>query len=270
MIAFSNAKINIGLQVKYKRQDGFHELETLFYPIPLSDVIEIIPHHEFSFEQSGPFAIDCPLEENLVYKAWKIIYNQFKIQPSKIILHKNIPSGAGLGGGSSNAAFALSMLNLINQLNISKGNLQQYAAKLGSDCAFFINNKPSIATGRGEIIQELGFSLRDKYLLLIVPDIHVSTAEAYGGISPTIPNNKLSDILQDPPSWKRLLENDFEKHIFKLHPTLGTIKNQLYELGAYYAAMSGSGSSMFGLFDSEPQEINLQGAKLIKTYKLEP
>jgi 4-diphosphocytidyl-2-C-methyl-D-erythritol kinase len=269
MIAFSNAKINIGLQVKYKREDGFHELETLFYPIPLSDVIEIVPSQNFSIDQSGPYAVNCPIEENLVYKAYEIIARQYAIKPSRIILHKNIPSGAGLGGGSSNAAFTLSMLNQINELNITEEELQKLAAKIGSDCAFFISNQPSLATGRGEILQKTSFTLKNKYLYLIIPDIHVSTAEAYGGILPVEPKNQLSDILKNPASWKELLQNDFEKHIFKLHPALNTIKEKLYELGAFYAAMSGSGSSMFGLFENEPEKLNLKGLRLEKIYKLE-
>jgi 4-diphosphocytidyl-2-C-methyl-D-erythritol kinase len=269
MIAFSNAKINLGLQVKRKLDDGFHELETLFYPIPLTDVIEILQNEEFSLEQSGPFAVDCPLEENLVYKAYSLLAKEYPIKPVRIILHKNIPSGAGLGGGSSNAAYTLKLLNEINKLNLSQNKLEEYAAKLGSDCTFFVKNKPALATGKGQILNEYSLSLKGKYLVLIMPDIHISTAEAYGGITPKIPENKLDKILIDPKTWKTNLKNDFEEHIFSKYTQLKDIKEELYNSGAFYAAMSGSGSSMFGLFEEEPSIEVLNSIRLQKTFLLD-
>ncbi|PLX23624.1 MAG: 4-(cytidine 5'-diphospho)-2-C-methyl-D-erythritol kinase [Salinivirgaceae bacterium] len=269
MIAFSNAKINIGLQVKRKRPDGFHELETLFYPIPLTDVIEILPHNKFLLEQNGPFAVDCPIKDNLVYKAYDIVAQDYAINPVRIILHKNIPSGAGLGGGSSNAAYTLKLLNEIHDLKLDSHKLEEYAAKLGSDCAFFIKNKPAIATGRGEILKPYNFSLKGKYLVLVIPEIHISTAEAYGGISPKMPDKQLDRILTDQNTWKANLKNDFENHIFTKHKQLQSIKDELYKSGAYYAAMSGSGSSMFGLFNNEPEAIELSNIRLQKTFQLE-
>lgn len=267
MIAFSNAKLNLGLQVKFKRDDGFHELETLFYPIPLNDILEILPAREISIDQSGPFAIDCKIEENLIYKAWKLLNEKYQIDPVQIILHKNIPSGAGLGGGSSNAAFTLKLLNELYSLSLNNTELKTYASILGSDCAFFIDNKPALATGRGEKLQIIDFSLMDKYIVLIVPDIHVSTAEAYGGIKPQIPKSSLSDIIQNPTSWRNDLKNDFETHIFTAHPQLKSIKEALYENGAFYAAMSGSGSSMFGIFNTEPQSLKVENLRLQKVFK---
>jgi 4-diphosphocytidyl-2-C-methyl-D-erythritol kinase len=268
MITFSNAKINLGLQVKFRRDDGFHELETLFYPVPLNDILEILPANELSISQSGPFAIDCKIEENLVYKAWKLLNEKYQIEPVQIVLHKNIPSGAGLGGGSSNAAFTLKLLNKMYNLSLNIRKLKTYAAKLGSDCAFFIDNKPAMGSGRGEKLHIIDFSLKDKYIALIVPDIHVSTAEAYGGIKPQMPEKNLSNILQNPTLWKNDLKNDFEPHIFVAHPQLKSIKEALYENGAIYAAMSGSGSSMFGIFDTEPRNLQAENIRLQKVFKL--
>jgi len=249
MISFPHCKINLGLNVVSKRSDGFHNLETCFYPVPLTDILEIIPANEFSFSQSG-IQIPPDSDENLCVKAYRILKKDFEIGAIKIHLHKAIPAGAGLGGGSSDAAFALRLLNAIFDLKIPNLQLRDYASQLGRDCSFFIEDVPMMGTGRGELLTPLALSLKGWHVALIKPDIHVSTREAYSGVSAQAPATAIEGILKRPVGeWRAWLKNDFEESIFKKFPEVGAIKDELYSLGAVYASMSGSGSCVFGLFE---------------------
>ncbi len=257
MICFPNAKINIGLYVTEKRPDGYHNLETLFYPTKLYDVIEIVENKSsqepYIWSSSG-IAIDGNAEDNLCIKALNLLKQDFNIPPIKIHLHKVIPFGAGLGGGSADAAFTLTTLNEMFQLNISKDKLIEYAAKIGADCTFFIINKPCIATGIGDILKPAEIDLKGKHLLLVKPEIHISTPEAYSGVSPKIPVESLESTLQEPlEKWHDSVVNDFEASVFPNHPTIKEIKDQMYSTGAIYASMTGSGAAVFGIFENKPE-----------------
>jgi 4-diphosphocytidyl-2-C-methyl-D-erythritol kinase len=253
MIAFPPCKINLGLNILSKRQDGFHNIETCFYPIPWTDILEVIPATETELTFSGT-AIPGIAKENLCLKAYELVKNDFDIEPVKIHLHKIIPIGAGLGGGSSDAAFTLRLLSHVFDLNLSPGLLRKYASQLGSDCSFFMQDKPQLGFGKGEILHDLDITLKGFWLILVKPPIHISTQQAYSGVMPKLPQIKLAEILQLPVAqWKGLLKNDFEESIFKLYPEVATIKNQLYAKGAVYASMSGSGSSVLGLFEKPVQ-----------------
>ncbi len=249
MVVFSNCKINLGLHITNKRIDGYHDLETCFYPIAFYDVIEIINAQSFDFTSTG-IPIYSTIENNLCVKAYKLLQKDFStILPIKLHLQKNIPTGAGIGGGSANASFVLKALNQKYNLQLTEVQLQQYAAQLGSDCPFFINNKPCIATGRGEILTPYNIDLSNYQILLIFPDVHVSTKDAFANIVPQKPKNDIATILQQPiEQWKNELYNDFEVPIFAKYPTLQIIKQKLYESGAIYASMSGSGSTLYGIF----------------------
>lgn len=250
MVAFPHCKINLGLHVIKKRDDGYHDIETCFYPIAWTDILEVIKADEFSFSSSGT-AVPGKEEDNLCIKAYKLLQNQFNLAPVKIHLHKALPMGAGLGGGSSDAAFTLRLLNSVFDLKLSTTQLQEFASKLGSDCAFFVDDKPMIGSGRGELLTKTEVSLKGYYLVLVKPDIHVSTAEAYAGVKPAPPPMALAEVLTRPiEEWKNFLFNDFEKSVFSKYPAVAEIKNQLYAQGALYASMSGSGSSVFGIFKS--------------------
>jgi len=251
MVAFPPCKINLGLHIVNKRADGYHNLETCFYPVPWTDILEIIPADTVEFISSGNTIPGNPTD-NLCLRAYQLLNNDFKLPPVKIHLHKIIPTGAGLGGGSSDAAYTLRLLNSIFNLQLSTEALLQYAAALGSDCAFFLHNQPMMGTGRGEILSSTNLNLAGKFLVIIKPDIHISTAEAYAGVTPQLPAVRLEEILQQPlHTWRELLVNDFEKSIFLKHSILAGIKNEFYQHGAIYACMSGSGSSMIGLFEKE-------------------
>jgi len=248
MVVFPHCKINLGLHVISKREDGYHNIETCFYPVPWTDILEIIPAKEFSFTSSGS---DIPgkEEDNLCIRAYRLLLTQFNLTPVKIHLHKVLPTGAGLGGGSSDAAFTLRLLNSIFNLNLSPSQLSEFAAQLGSDCAFFIEDKPMLGSARGEQLVAVPSILKELYMVIIKPDIHVSTAEAYAGVKPHVPNQTLTEILTQPVvQWKDLLFNDFEKSVFVKYPAIESIKKELYDHGALYASMSGSGSSVFGIF----------------------
>lgn len=256
MITFPNAKINLGLHILGKRSDGFHEIESCLYPIPLTDALEIIPSPALTFSSSGN-AIPGAEADNLILRAYQLLANDFpEVSPVAVHLHKHIPIGAGLGGGSSDAAFALQTLNRMFDLALSDQKLAEYAGKLGSDCPFFIRNNPQLARGRGEMLEEVAVSLAGNWLFLVHPGIHVSTAEAYAGVRPGPATKKLADVLANPASWKQELVNDFEKSIFANHPEIARIKERLYLAGAWYAAMSGSGSAVVGLFAGEPKNLN--------------
>ena len=251
MICFPNAKINLGLQVVSKKPDGYHNIETIFYPIPFCDALEIVlsESNETTFTQTG-IAIDGNPDDNLVMKTFRLLEKDFDLPKTAIYLRKQIPFGAGLGGGSADAAFMLKLLNDFASLGLSVEELEKYAGRLGADCPFFIRNSPVFAEGIGNIFTPLDFSLRDYYLVLIKPDIHISTKEAYNGINPKQPTFRLTEIIRLPVrEWKNYMVNDFEEGVFARYPIIGEIKQSLYDSGAIYSGMSGSGSSVFGIFE---------------------
>jgi 4-diphosphocytidyl-2-C-methyl-D-erythritol kinase len=250
MVSFPPCKINLGLQVIEKRPDGYHNLETCFYPVPWTDILEIVPSQKFSFTATGD-VIPGDANDNLCVKAYQLLAARYTLSPVAIHLHKIIPAGAGLGGGSSDAAHTLRILNSLFDLKISNEQLFKFASELGSDCAFFIGDRPMMGKGRGEILSATSVSLVNKFLVVVKPDVHVSTAEAYSGITPNRPAQTVESILAHAPmrEWKRLLKNDFEESVFAKYPVIGSIKDQLYTHGAVYASMSGSGASVFGIFD---------------------
>ena len=257
MIIFPQAKINLGLHVLKKREDSYHEVETCMYSIPLFDILEILPAGEFSFKQTG-LMVDGNIESNLCVKAFRLIQQEYNIPEVYLHLRKQIPMGAGLGGGSSDAAHVINGLNEIFAIGISQSRKEELAAQLGSDCAFFIDGSPKLATGRGEKLEEISVDLKGKHLLLIYPDIHVGTAEAYAGVDFYKGLKSINEILNLPiTEWQNQLENSFEKSIFEKHPVMLDIKNKLIANGALYAAMSGSGSTLFGIFEKEPEKLEL-------------
>ncbi len=255
MIVFPNAKINLGLAIVEKRKDGFHNIETVFYPIGLSDVLEVIESksgkgHGVDFSSSG-IPIPGKEDDNLCVKAYNLLATEFDLPPVKIHLHKVIPMGAGLGGGSSDAAYFLIAINKLLRLNLSFGELHHYARKLGSDCSFFISNQVVFAQGKGDEIEHLKLSLSGYYLGVIQPKLHISTQAAYSNVKPAKAVQSIEEIVSQPIStWKHSLHNQFEDTVFINFPEPGNIKTKLYEMGALYAAMSGSGSSVFGIFSS--------------------
>ena len=251
MVVFPNAKINLGLNVVEKRPDGFHNIETVFYPIPLQDILEFQLAEKVAFKSSG-IEIPHSTRGNLVVQAYQLLATDFKLPPVEFLLHKIIPIGAGLGGGSADASFALKALNDFFKLNCTEIQLEIYAAKLGSDCPFFIRNIPVYAEGKGDQFSPIDLSLKGMNLLLVNPGIHVSTQVAYAGVTPQKSEKDLKKILKSSiNNWKTELKNDFEKSVFKVHPQLAQIKQEMYDLGAIYVSMSGSGSSLFALFDNK-------------------
>lgn len=255
MNLFPNAKINLGLNITEKRSDGYHNIETVFYPISLCDQLEIDRNDRNVLQVSG-IKIEGDPENNLVMKAYNLLAQKYQLSPVKVILNKQIPIGAGLGGGSSDGAWMLKGLNQLFNLKMSEQQLIEYASRLGSDCAFFIVNQPGLATGRGELLAPVTVSLKGYHLVLVKPNDSVSTIEAYSGVKPQKPAFILKDIIQNKPEhWKKLLSNQFESTIFPGHPTIRDIKEELYHLGAVYAAMSGSGSSVFGIFKTLPEQL---------------
>jgi 4-diphosphocytidyl-2-C-methyl-D-erythritol kinase len=254
MITFPNAKINLGLKVLEKRTDGFHNIETIFYPVGLSDVLEIVPSKDgiFSFKTTG-LPIPGDKEKNLCCRAFHLLSSIFHIPPVKIHLHKVIPIGAGLGGGSSDGAFSIKMLNDLFLLGLSDDQMMDYARNLGSDCGFFILNRPVFAFNKGDHFEPLELDLSGYRIEVVTPDIHVSTAEAYSMIDlhagSWTHGSPLKEIIRKPVvEWKKNLINDFEKPVFKKYPELERIKQDLYNRGALYVSMTGSGSSIFGIF----------------------
>lgn len=257
MIVFPNCKINLGLHILQKRSDGYHNLETVFYPIPLYDSLELIKNKQnktpaFPFTASG-LPITGNSASNICVKAYKLLRKDIPNFPGiQIHLHKVIPSGAGLGGGSSDAAFALKAMNDMLELHLSQEQLLNYAAELGSDCPFFIINKPCFATSRGEMLEEVQLNLSGYKFILVNPGVHIDTGRAFLDITPALPEKSLKKIISGPiETWKDELINDFEKVIFKKHPAIESVKDTLYAHGAIYASMSGSGSTVFGLFNKE-------------------
>ena len=253
MITFPNAKINLGLNIVERRHDGYHNIETVFYPVPLTDVLEIVPAQggEVSLTCYGN-AVDCPAEKNLVMRAYRLLQERYAIPPMEIHLYKHIPDGAGLGGGSSDAAHTLMMLNQLCELHVPDVELAAMAATLGADCAFFIYNRPMLATGIGDQLSPIDVDLKGKILLLVKPPVGVDTRTAYSRVVPQVPDLSLHDIICRPiETWDGLLVNDFEPSVFAALPQLWLIKAALLDAGAQYAAMSGSGSTVFGIFNND-------------------
>ncbi|MEQ9218008.1 MAG: 4-(cytidine 5'-diphospho)-2-C-methyl-D-erythritol kinase [Cyclobacteriaceae bacterium] len=252
MISFPNAKINLGLNILNKRADGYHDLESCLYPVPFTDVLEIIPSREFSFANTG-LKVDHDHGDNLCIKAYQLLKTRYGIPAVSMHLHKVIPMGAGLGGGSSDAAFTLKMLNDLFELGITNDQLKAFAAELGSDCPFFIDNEPALATGTGTNLTPISVDLKGKFMVLVFPKVSIGTAAAYAHVKPAKPSVELKEVLEFPVAdWKDQVKNDFEASIFPNHPDLQKLKDSLYREGAIYAAMSGSGSTLFGIFDHKP------------------
>lgn len=258
MIVFPHAKINLGLRVTAKRSDGYHDIETIFYPVPLCDILEVIEdassEGKINLTVTGNDSLGA--DENLCVKAYELLKKDFKLPSVKAHLQKIIPTGAGLGGGSADAAFMLKLLNKLFGLKLDNNILKKYALELGSDCPFFVDGKPVHAAGRGEITQAVKLSLKDNFICIVKPQVSVSSAEAYKMITPQKPAmTMLSAVEQSLEKWKDLLTNDFEKPVFRKYPVIETIKKKLYEQGAIFALMSGSGSAVYGIFR---REINLK------------
>lgn len=265
MIVFPCAKINLGLNIVSKREDGYHNLETVFYPIPLYDALEIkymdekFPSQVACDLKVTGNAVECDEQNNLVVKAYNLLAEDYKLPRVHAHLYKHIPSQAGLGGGSSDAAFMIRLLDERFRLNIGNPEMEKYAARLGADCAFFIEAEPAYAEGIGDELMPVDGpkgNLNGYYLAIVKPEIAVSTKEAYAAITPTATSKNCREIVRQPiETWKEELVNDFEAPIFKLHPELAEIKEKLYQQGAKYAAMSGSGSALFGIFETEPNGL---------------
>lgn len=252
MILFPNAKINIGLSITDCRPDGYHNLETIFYPVNIKDALEVIEAGKLSFETSG-LEIPGRIEDNLCIKVYHLLKKDFDLPPVKIYLHKNIPIGAGLGGGSSDASFFIKLINQKFALGLNDERMMNYARLLGADCAFFIKNKPVFAFEKGDEFEEVRLDLSAYHIALVMPPVHVSTAEAYSGVKPAPAKDSLMELIEQPVAeWKKLIKNDFEASIFKNHVTIRGVKASLYEAGALYASMSGSGASVFGIFEKAP------------------
>lgn len=260
MIVFPNCKINLGLNVVRKRNDGYHDLETVFYPVPLTDKLEAVVGEgadcTCSLSLSGN-AIEGNLDDNLIVKAYKLLASDYCLPHIDFDLEKHIPSQAGLGGGSSDATYTLRVLNKLCNLNLDAPTLQRYAARLGADCAFFVTAEPSFATGIGDVLTPMSDQcahLKGLYLLIVKPPVAISTAQAFSFVKPQPPIIICKDIIAQPinDEWRKHLNNDFELSIFNVYPEIRSIKQQLYDIGAMYAQMSGSGSAFFGIFKTRP------------------
>lgn len=249
MLSFANAKINLGLFLTHQREDGFHNLETVFYPIKIYDVIELLDTDKTTFVVKG---IDIPgsSEDNLCMKVFQFMQQKYHLPTQKIVLLKNIPIGAGLGGGSSDAAFLIKLINDKFDLALSLAQMEDYARMFGSDCTFFIQNKTCLAKGKGDELEEqLNVDLSNHFMVLVKPAVHVSTAEAYSKVKVKQPETSLRELINLPlQDWKKYIFNDFETSVFEKHPQIGQIKQTLYDAGAEFALMSGSGSSVFAIF----------------------
>lgn len=256
MIVYPNAKINLGLNILRKRKDGYHDISSVFYPVmECVDILEIVKYDSFEFVNSG---IKIPGGENICEKAWKLLHNDYRIGNVKIHLHKQIPVGAGLGGGSSDASFTLKALNELFELNLNNLELEKYSLLLGADCPFFIDNKPKLVEGIGDKMISIDLDLSDFEIRLINPGIHISTKESYSGVVPQIPKLSVEKIIELPINeWKNKLKNDFENSIFLQHSSIKDIKNSLYKEGAIYVSMSGTGSVVYGIFEKNLSKIQV-------------
>ena len=263
MIIFPNAKINIGLNIINRRADGYHNIETIFYPIQIKDALEVIENSEMSFETSG---IEIPgfVNENLCLKAYDLLRVDFDLPNVKIHLHKQIPIGAGLGGGSADAAFFIKLINEKFNLGLLVEKMQNYCKLLGADCAFFVENKPVFALEKGDVFEAVDLDLSAYHLALIMPPVHVSTGEAYGGVKPLSPKTSLKELIKQPlETWQGKITNDFEAHILKNHPQIRGVKAALLEAGALFALMSGSGASVYGIFQNKVDLTFLEKDNLV-------
>lgn len=252
MVSFPPCKINLGLNVIRKRTDGYHDIATCFYPIPWNDALEIVPSKNFTFSTSGD-PVPGAIANNLCVRAYELLKKDFSLKPVSMHLLKKIPIGAGLGGGSSDGAFALKVLNDVFGLSLGTKKLIEYAAMLGSDCPFFIECKPAIGNGRGEILSPVNLSLKGKFVIIIKPEVSISTSQAFSETVPREPGVDVRTVIEKHgiDEWKELLRNDFEESTFKRFPVIHDIHTKLYAFGATYASMSGSGSAVFGLFEKE-------------------
>jgi len=251
MICFPNAKINLGLHVLSKRRDGFHDIETVFYPVGVCDALEIVPATagNTTFTQTG-VPVDGKPEDNLVVKAYNLLKKDFDLPEIAIYLRKQIPTGSGLGGGSSDAAFMIKLLNDFAGLGLPVSRMEEYAGRIGADCPFFIQNKPVFAKEKGNVFSPVEILLQPFHIVIVKPSVSVSTKEAYAQIEPRQPAVPLKEIIRLPANeWKNHLINDFEAGVFVKYPEIRDIKQRLYNEGAIYASMSGSGSAVFGIFD---------------------
>jgi 4-diphosphocytidyl-2-C-methyl-D-erythritol kinase len=269
MLVFPNAKINIGLNIVSKREDGFHNIETIFYPVKrLTDALEFIPSRGNSFSLSG-IKIEGNPSENLVLQAYSRLKEKFDLPDLSIHLHKYIPTGAGLGGGSADASFMLKALQQYFKLPLGIDELMGEASRLGSDCPFYISNEVSSATGRGEILRPVSIDLEGKTLVIIKPPFSVNTKEAYSEIIPATPLENLTDLIKMPvKQWKDKIKNDFEPTVFQKFPELRLIKQSLYDLGALYASLSGSGSAIYAIFNTNPDIPKLSDSYFCWTSKI--
>ncbi|UZR93582.1 4-(cytidine 5'-diphospho)-2-C-methyl-D-erythritol kinase [Chondrinema litorale] len=252
MLVFPNAKINLGLNILNKRPDGYHNIASCFYPVEWCDVLEIVHSDKLEVSLTG-IPIPGNKDQNLIVSAYHLIKQDFDISPVKIHLHKVIPIGAGLGGGSADCAFAIKVYNELFKLDLSTQQMEEYAGKLGSDCPFFIENKPVNVSGTGNIFEKTELSLAGKHILLVYPDLHISTVHAYSGVLPNEPQIKNADILNQPiKNWKDNLVNDFERSVFPQFPATEKLKSSMYEHHAIYVSMTGSGSAVYGIFEEKP------------------
>jgi 4-diphosphocytidyl-2-C-methyl-D-erythritol kinase len=251
MITFPNTKLNLGLHVVRKRPDGFHDLESCFYPVQWCDALEMLPGEELHFSLSG-IPVPGDPDTNLCVQAYHLLRQDHPLPPVQMQLHKVIPIGAGLGGGSADCAFALKMLNALFSLQLSDDELENYARPLGSDCAFFVRNKPVYAKERGDVFEPIQLDLTGYACAVVYPGIHITTGEAYRNVKPAAPSTNLRESLQqDIRTWRDTVKNDFEAALFPLYPLLRELKEMFYAEGALYSSMTGSGSAVYGIFEKE-------------------
>jgi 4-diphosphocytidyl-2-C-methyl-D-erythritol kinase len=261
MIVFPNAKINIGLRILRRRKDGYHDLESVFYPVRFRDILEIQSTDTVFNEKNPEIYVSghevSPSADNLCWKAACLLGNRHGIPRVRMHLHKKIPPGSGLGGGSSDASFTLLALNKMFDCGLNEAMLRQYASEIGSDCPFFILNRPALVSGRGDVLEPISLNLRGYHLVLVFPEASVSTAEAYAGIRPSANGMPLREILQmEPREWRGKVVNDFEPVVTRKYPVISRIIELLYDSGAEYVSMSGSGSAVYGIFSPVPQKLH--------------